>query len=291
MRHAVLGVGGVGGLIGAALARAGAEVVLLMRPEALARYGGRLRIESVVLGDFEVACPAAGVLDREVDAAWVTTKATQLEGALELLPRDRVGDATVIPLLNGIDHLALLRSRFPNVVAGAMRVESERIAPDVIAQRSPFIRVELAGAEQVADELRAAGVDCTLRDDELTLLWSKLAFLAPMALATTALDGPLGAVRDDQRYVRAQEEALAVARAEGAQVDEDALRQLSATALDTMQSSMQKDVAAGRRPELDAIGGAVLRAAARHGIAAPATEELVDLVAQAARSRRKSSST
>src|SRR5207244_6137481 len=89
MRHAVLGVGGVGGLIGAALARGGAEVVLLMRPEALARYGGRLRVAIVVLGDFEVDCPAVGMLDREVDAVWVTTKATQLEAALELLPPDQ----------------------------------------------------------------------------------------------------------------------------------------------------------------------------------------------------------
>jgi 2-dehydropantoate 2-reductase len=291
VRHAILGTGGVGGLIGGALARSGADVVLLMRPETLERYGGRLRIESAVLGDFEVECPAATELEREVDALWVTTKATQLEAALELAPPDRVVDATVVPLLNGIDHIRLLRSRYRHVVAGAMRVESERVAPGVISQRSPFIRVELAGAEPLAEELRAAGIECTVRDDELTLLWSKLAFLAPMALATTALDGPLGAVRGDARYLRAQEEALTVARAEGAQVDEEGLRKLSATALDTMQSSMQKDVAAGRPPELDAIGGAVLRAAARHGIAAPGTEELVDLVAQAARSRRKSSST
>ena len=177
------------------------------------------------------------------------------------------------------------------LIGGALARAGADVVPGVIRQRSRFIRVELAGAEPLAEELRAAGIECAVRDDELTLLWSKLAFFAPMALATTALDGPLGAVRDDERYVRAQEEALTVARAEGAQVDEDALRNLSATALDTMQSSMQKDVAAGRRPELDAIGGAVLRAAARHGIAAPATEELVDLVAQAARSRRKSSST
>ena len=292
MRHAILGTGGIGGLIAGALARSGTEVTLLMRPESLSRYGGRLTIASAVLGDFEVECPAIAMLDRTVDVLWVTTKATQLGDALDLAPPDRVGDATVIPLLNGVEHMALLRSRYPHVVAGAMRVESERAAPGVIRQRSPFIRVELAGAEEVAEELRAAGIDCSIGADELTLLWSKLAFLAPMALATTALGGPLGAVRDDDRYVRAQDEALAVARAEGARIDEDAIRALSRTAPDEMQSSMQKDVAAGRPPELEAIGGAVLRAAARHSIAAPATEELVRLVAsQAARSGKKSSST
>ena len=57
MRHAVLGAGGVGGLIAAALARSGEHVLLLLRPETLAAYGGRLRLESVVLGDAEVDVP------------------------------------------------------------------------------------------------------------------------------------------------------------------------------------------------------------------------------------------
>jgi 2-dehydropantoate 2-reductase len=279
MRHAILGAGGIGGLLGAALARAGADVVLLMRPEALMRFGGRLAVESAVLGDFEVEVPAASGLDREVDAVWVTTKATQLEPSLALAPPGRTGSAFVIPLLNGVDHIAVLRARYRNVVAGAIRVESERLAPARIRQSSPFIRVELAGAEPVAAELRTAGIDVHVRDDELSLLWEKLAFLAPVALATTALDAPLGAVREDVRYRRCQDEALAVARAEGALVDEEALRSLQQGAPDGMHSSMQKDVAAGRRPELDAIAGPIMRGGRRHEIPVPNTEELARLVA------------
>lgn len=275
MRHAVLGAGGIGGLIGGALAHAGAEVVLLLRPETLDGYDGRLRIDSAVLGDFDVECPATEMLDRDADVLWITPKSTQLEAALSLAPGERVGNATVIPLMNGIDHMAVLRSRFSRVIAGAVRVESERVAAGHIVQRSPFIAVELAGAQPVAEELRAAGIQCTIREDERTLLWSKLAFLGPVALATTALDGPLGAVRADPRFAASLEETLTVARAEGAGVDEDAVRRLAATAPDDMRSSMQKDVAAGRVPELDAIGGAILRAAERHGIPVPATEELV----------------
>jgi 2-dehydropantoate 2-reductase len=193
-----------------------------------------------------------------------------------------VGDATVIPLLNGIDHVQLLRQRYRSVVPGVIRVESERVAPGRISQTSPFLRIGLAGAEPVAAELRAAGLDCSTSDDELTLLWSKLAFLAPLALATAAVDGPLGAIRDDERYLRCQSEVLAVARAEGAQVDEQSLHSMAAGAPDAMRSSMQKDVAAGRQPELDAIAGPVLRGAARHDIAVPYTEELARLVASRA---------
>ena len=160
MRHAFLGAGGIGGLLAAALARSGADVLLLLRPETLAGYPGRLAVESAVLGDFETEVPAASTLDREVDVLWVATKATQLEAALSLAPPDRVGDALVIPLLNGIDHVALLRSRYRRVAAGAIRVESERAAPGLIRQSSPFLRVDLAGADEAAAELRQAGIDC-----------------------------------------------------------------------------------------------------------------------------------
>jgi 2-dehydropantoate 2-reductase len=268
----------------AALARAGSEVVLLMRPETLAHYEGSLEVESAVLGTFDVEVPAAPTLERPIDALWVAVKATQLEQALRLAPAERVGSAAVVPLLNGVDHVALLRTRYADVVAGAIRVESERRPQWRILQTSPFLRVELAGAEPLADELRAAGIETRVRDDERTLLWDKLAFLAPLALATTALDLPLGGVRNDERYTRAREEALAVARAEGACIDAEALQALAAGAPDAMRSSMQKDVAAGRPAELDAIAGPILRGGERHAIPVPATEELARLVAARTRS-------
>src|SRR5712691_8148543 len=255
MRHAVLGAGGIGGFLAGALARSGADVVLLLRPETLARYPGRLTVESAVLGNFAADVPAVPLLDRTVDVLWVATKATQLDAALTLAPIEQVGEAIVIPFLNGVDHVARLRSRYSNVTAAAIRVESERISPTFFRQSSPFLRVEMAGADAAQAELRRAGIECRARDDELSLLWDKLAFLAPIALATTALDAALGAAREDPRFVGCREEALAIARAEGAQLDDEALRKLHESAPATIRSSMQKDVAAGREPELDAIAG------------------------------------
>ena len=99
--------------------------------------------------------------------------------------------------MNGIDHVAQLRSRYEHVVAGAMHVESERGTDWVVVQKTPFIRVELGPGEEIAEELRAAGIDATVREDEAGVLWEKLAFLAPVALTTSALGGPIGDVRDD----------------------------------------------------------------------------------------------
>ena len=285
LRHAILGPGGVGALIGAALARAGREVVLLIRLESLQSYPGRVQVESEVLGSFAVEVDAEPSLSREVDVLWVTPKATGFEGALALAPPERVGSATVVPLMNGIDHVARLRSHYEHVVAGAIGVESERGPDWVVRQKTPFIVVQLGpGGDEIAAELRAADIACAVRADEAAVLWEKLAFLAPVALTTSALGAPLGAVRDDTewraRLNSARAEVVAIASAEGVGLDEDRLASLHATVPGATQSSMQKDVAAGREPELDAIAGPILRGGARHGVDVAATRELVALVEQ-----------
>lgn len=274
MRHAVLGAGGIGGLVAGALARSGADVVLLLRPAARAHYRGSLRVESVVLGDFTAPVRAAQSLPDGVDVLWVATKATQLEEALALAPPEIVGEAAVVPLLNGVDHVAVLRRRYRNVVAAAIRVESERSQDGVIVQKSPFLRVDMAGADNVQSVLRESGFDCRSRGDEATLLWEKLVFLAPIALATTAFDAPLGAVRSEPMFVGCRAEAATAAEAAGAEIDVREIQALHDGAPEQMQSSMQKDVAAGRQPELDAIAGPIQRLAAVVGFPAASTDAL-----------------
>lgn len=265
-------------MLAGALVRSGEEATILLRPGSLAGYGGRMRVESVVLGEFEADVPAMPGLERQVDVLWVATKATQLDAALALAPPEAVGDALVIPLLNGVDHIDLLRRRYRRVVVAAIRVESERIAPGLIRQKSPFLRVDLAGAAEAQSVLRRAGIDCRARDDEATLLWEKLVFLAPVALATTAFAAPLGSVREQPAFLGCRCEAASAADAAGAKVDIDAIRSLHDTAPAEMQSSMQKDVAAGREPELDAIAGPILRLGRERRFPTPSTEFLADRI-------------
>ena len=287
VRHAVLGAGGIGGLLGGALARAGNDVVLLLRPETLARHPHRIRVESAVLGDFEADVALASELDRDVDVLWVSPKAPQLEAALALAPVERAGRAVVVPMLNGIDHVARLRESYERVLAAAFRVESERVEPGVFRQPTPFARVDLApgpDSDAVATELRASGLQVEVGLDEPTVLWEKLALLGPLALTTTAAGMPAGAVQAapewHERLFACHHEAVAVGSAEGATLDEEPLETLLGTPLGEMRTSMQKDFDAGRPLELDAIGGPILRGGSRHGIATPATSELVRLVEQ-----------
>jgi len=273
---AVLGPGGVGGLLAGALERAGYDVVVVAREstaEVIAKRG--LHVRSELLGDFVAHPRVVSNLTEPVGTLIVATKATGLAEALE---RIEVQPVLVLPLLNGLDHLVPLRERFgASVVAGTIRVEADRPEPGVVVHTSPFLYVEMASAdpamkepmEEIARALDRAGVPASVQESEAQVIWSKLVRLNALACVSSAYDKLLGEIRgtpelyDDFRG--AIEEASAVARAEGADIrPEQAIAEFG-LAHDTLGSSMQRDIAAGREPELDAIPGAILRAAARHG--------------------------
>lgn len=287
LRVAILGSGAVGGLVGAALANAGDDVLVLARPataKTLAQEG--LQVRSKRFGDFHVAVRSANDLHEQVDVCFITVKAHDLEAALERVPPESIGPALVVPLLNGIEHMDLLRSRYPGarVVAATMRVESDKPEPGVILQTSPFAGIELArtqstsdDVERLAEHLRSAGFDVRVRDDEAALLWEKLAFLAPLALLTSLDHADAAHVRTARRSEASEvmDEIAAVARTDRARIDKDALMKLLDSIPPTMTTSMSRDAAAGRELELDAIGGAIVRRAQKAGIAVPVTERLV----------------
>src|SRR2546423_1834492 len=119
VRHAVLGAGGVGGLIAAARAEDGQDVILVLRAETLEVSPGGIHLESEGVGDIDVDVPAVGRLDREVEVLWVAVKATQLEDALRAASPAVAGNALVIPLLDGVDHVSRLLEGL-GVVGGAV---------------------------------------------------------------------------------------------------------------------------------------------------------------------------
>lgn len=216
-------------------------------------------------------------LTESVDVLFVATKATGLPQAVERIQSE---PTTVVPLLNGIEHLAFLRERFDDVVAATIRVESTRVAPGVIEQTSPFLRIELSAHPEIADLLNESGIPAEVIEDEAQVMWSKLVRLNAIALTTTAFRAPIGTVRADHGdlLLRVIEETATVAAAEGAAVDADAVAAELRQAHAELLSSMARDVMAGRPPELDAIGGAVLRAGARHGIETPTVRRLVEQI-------------
>lgn len=272
--------------MGACLAHSGAAVTLVVRPEALDQYPRQLDLESP-FGHFKVEVnveaevPAADVL-------WITVKATQLEQALAAV-KNPDSLTSMVPLLNGIDHVALLRDRYQavRVLPATIAVETERVSPGHIVHRSPFARLNVLSAGKsllgaTVEQFEKIGFACRWVDDEPTLLWSKLVFLAPYALTTSAADMTTGEIMADATWRNLAEscvrEACAVGVAEGAKVNAEATLASMGGMPGVMRSSMQKDVEQYKAPELDAIAGPILRGARRHQIEIPATRKLVAAV-------------
>lgn len=293
LRHAILGAGGVGGLMGGSLAHLGATVTLVVKRESLATYPRRLKLESP-FGDFDVAIDATAEVP-PADVLWITVKAPQLEAALGALKNPESVRA-IVPLLNGVDHLVRLRALYGNekVIAATIAVESERVAPAHIIHRSPFCNLNISSAGQpllgaTIAQLQQLGFTCKFIDHEPTLMWGKLVFLAAFALTTTAADKTTGQILSDPAWSQLGlgciREACAVAVAEGAKIDVEPMIGAVVKMPGNMRSSMQKDVEQGKTPELDAIAGPILRGARRHGIEIPCTEKLVAMVEERAGQR------
>jgi 2-dehydropantoate 2-reductase len=269
---------------------------MVVRANGLDAFPAQLRLESALLGNFEAVVGKA-VKVPPADVLWITVKAPQLAVALESVPAGEFA-GMVVPLLNGIDHIAVLRDRFGHdqVVPATFAGETERVAPGHIVHRSPFalLNVSSQGKAVMAGalgKLEQLGFSCRFLDDEATLLWNKLIFLGPFALTTSALGAEIGRVLSDAGWYGKLEscvrEACAVALAEGAKVNpENVLPAFRKVPLE-MRSSMQKDVEAGRFPELDAIAGPVLRGGAQYGIPVPVTRDLVAAIEQKVAQRRE----
>ena len=281
MNHAVLGAGAIGGIMATALGSVGEDVTLIVRPEKLADYPQALSWERPT-GTITAPAKAVSSLTGPADVLWIATKTYQLEVALRAI---ETAPTIVVPLLNGVDHVAVLRERFgqDRVVPATIAVEAERRAAGSVVQRSPLRLGIAANGERILGDtvarLQTLGFACRFVADEMTLLWSKLCFLGPFALVTSASGKNVGEILADPVWMptldSAVAEACTVAEKAGAQVDAEAVRTIFRDSPPTMRSSMAKDLATGRQLELDGIAGAIVRGGTRYGIPVPTTASLV----------------
>jgi 2-dehydropantoate 2-reductase len=289
-RVGVLGPGAVGGMLAVRLAQSGADVVCVARPDAAAAIRARglsLRHGGEVLA----ARPqAVAELHDPVALLLVTVKAPALEDALGRVAAEA---ETVLPLMNGLEHVDTIRTRLPGrVVAGSIgRLEAYRDGPTSVVQATPCPLIAVAADIAAWAPLRSAGLDVHVGPGERAVLWEKLARLAPLAAATAITGRPLGELRADDGWrgtlEAAVEEACAVAAADGVHLDPAAQWEILDRMPASVTTSTARDAAAGHQTELDAILGAVVRVARRHGLPAPTLEGLLEEAEEACRPRSR----
>jgi 2-dehydropantoate 2-reductase len=299
VRILVHGAGAVGGYFGALLARGGHEVTFVARGEnlaALRERGLTVRLGTETLQVAPVAAVADPAAAARPELVLVCVKSYDTAAAAAAL-RPVVGPETIIlSLQNGLENEEILARELglPPLMVALTRIGVALVAPATVdySGRGTILFGEPDGREsprarRVAEALAAAGVPHELRRDILVAAWEKLAwnagFNAVTALtrATVAEVLALSVTRD--LIVAAMEEVDAVATALGIRVRRTRTERVleeSLTGLPDFQTSMLQDLLRGRRLEHDALNGAVVRAAARAGVAVPVNRTLAALLAR-----------
>src|SRR6266511_2265752 len=294
MRVAVLGSGGVGGYYGALLAKAGHDVAFIARGahlEAMQRRGLTVRTaegESTIPVTASADTATVGTVDLVLFSVKSYDTATAAQALTPLMARD----AAVITLQNGLDNVEAIASVAGSeaVLAGTIYVALQLVGPGVILRtggEGKMIFGERSGSltervQQVADAFRKSGISHEVSTDIRRVLWDKFLFITGIggvtALARSGI-GPLLASAAGRGLLHAAcAEIVAVAQAEGAHLQPAAVAATlaqAATLPAPWRSSMARDLEEGRRLEVDALSGAVVRRGLKQGIPTPVHQTIV----------------
>jgi 2-dehydropantoate 2-reductase len=286
---AVIGPGAIGGLMAALMQRAGHDVTVVARePTAthIAEHG--LDVVTDLFGAWHAPLPASTSVPRGARVI-VAVKASGVAAAADLLRS--AAPTEVIALLNGVEHMGQLRAAAPEArVFGATIAGQTRRTPvggpgpATVTHSFNLLTIVVPDAAEdlsLTAALRGTGARLMTGGTETQVLWKKLRFLAGLSLLTStwkvgireALD------RDPELTAGLLREIAAVASAEGVPSTGDELYGLLAGLPPLTVGSMEADLSAGRAGELDAIGGAILRAGQRHGVVMPVLTSTVDRLA------------
>jgi len=291
MRIAVYGAGGVGGYFGGRFAQAGSDVHFIDRGahlQALREHG--LQVRSVK-GDFAVQVPATDD-PAEVgpcDYVLFCVKAFNTEPAAARLGPLVGDDTAVLSLQNGVDNEEKLARAVgqDHVMGGAAFIFAGKAEPGVVLHTGGPTSItfgELHGqaserAQRLLECCRQAGFGAELSPSIKTVLWAKFAFICAQAGMTAAVRLPIGEIRTvDAAWAGFQQlvaEVAAVAEADGVPLP-PAAQERALTLAQSVEpasfSSLHDDLMAGRRMELEALHGLVVRRAAELGVPVPMSQ-------------------
>ncbi len=285
MKILVLGAGGVGGYFGARLAQSGANVTFLVRPkraENLNTHGMRVQSPHGAF-TLQPQLVRAGEPLTGFHIVILTCKAFDLDSAMDAIEPAMAAGAAVLPLLNGIAHLAKLDARFGrgNVLGGTCHIAATLSAEGVIRQLHDVHRIMYGERDlsitpriQALDAaLQASGVEAKLSADIELEMWEKVAFLSTLAGMTCMMRGSVGEIASTpdgtSLLLRYLTDCCAVAAANGhsprAQFTERMQKVLNDTT-SSLTASMLRDLQGGGAVEADHIVGFMLKKAREAGI-------------------------
>jgi 2-dehydropantoate 2-reductase len=296
MKILVMGAGAVGSYFGARLRAAGEDVVLCARGEHLRALRERGLDITSIRGDLRVEVVATDTPRNlaPYDLILFCVKAYDTDVAAQALSGCVAPGGAILTLQNGVENEARLAEIFGRaaVMGGNARVGVEIVAPGKIVHLSSghIDFGELDGGEsdrtkRIAEVFDRAGILGQVSADIMTARWDKLIWNGAFNTVTTLTRRRVGEVLDDPEAVRLlrtmMHEIVSVARAEGAKIGDDRVDAYFAHSqknLRELKTSTQQDLEHGKRLEYEALSGAVVRAAHRHGISVPTVETVYALM-------------
>lgn len=292
MRTVVIGVGGLGGFLGAHLARAGADVAFVARRATLEALRSRGLMVRSPRGDFStqglVATDDAHALGT-ADLVLLCVKTYDLEAGIEAA-RPVVGTGSmVLPVQNGIAHVDRLREAYGQeaVLGGLSMINALRDEPTVVRhigdvgehqlEFGEWLQPVSERCEAVQAHLQAARIDAVAEDDIALRMWWKLAVICGAAVFAVARGGrAIAWTPEIQTMVRrAVSEVVAVAHVQGIPLLDSVADEMVAiidNAPPTYRPSMLDDLEASRPLEVHATSGYVSALAARLGVPTPTND-------------------
>ena len=296
MKIAVIGAGAMGGSYGGLLAKAGAEVRLIDTWEehvaAIRAHG--LRVDGAP-GDATVAVSAAAAPDEgeTADAAIVFTDANNTRAAAETAARMLAPGGFAVTFQNGIGNVEILQEAVGSdrALGGSSMCSAATVGPGHV--RLTHLRGtsigEIDGAERPRSDaliaaMRGAGLPTERVPDVMGQIWQKFVVncaVNALSAVTGLRTGEVARLPETAAFRdRLLDETMAVIAAKNIALPNpgvaDALRAGSRKSFN--RPSMLQHVNAGRRTEIDALNGALVREAKALGVPVPANEALVALL-------------
>jgi 2-dehydropantoate 2-reductase len=290
MRVAIVGVGGVGGYIGAKFcsligssAKKRYEIVFIARgahADAIRANGLKIVEDD---GEFTANPTEVTTADEATgtfDLVLVCVKSCDIEEALAPLKKNIREDTVLIPFANGVDNAETIASLVDaKVINGCAYILSHIREPGVIRKKGNVFAAVFGDPELIGESLfieymfKDAGLRVKMTEDIETAVWKKYLFISAFATLTSCYDTGIRAVHDAYCSIAKTvlEEIAAVAAAKGIDLNDEVKKALDTASKlpEDASTSMHLDFQNHRRSELETLTGYVVREAKRLGAAVP----------------------
>lgn len=296
----IVGAGSMGSMFGGLLAKAGHAVTLVdinaEHMAAITRNGLTMTERSGRQHSVRLSATTVATSLSAVSLAIILTKSWATRDAAESLAACITPDGLVVTVQNGLGNDRVLSEVLGDerVLGGTTTAGAELLAPGIVSLspitadgtsqtecaplRPEYLR-DPAKSSQIAafaNLMTAAGLPTIIRPSVSDVIWKKLCLAATAAPLTAVLRCTVADLltSDEAHRLLRQlfDEIVVIAQAEGVTLDSGTTWQHAIetfTKVGRHQTSMAVDVAKGRRTEIEAMSGELVRLGMRHGIPTP----------------------